>query len=127
VAFKSWVGSDAVARYVNETMLHDTDVKRRLRAETVKLPVGNMQISPDQGALLAFLAKAVGAKRALEVGTFTGYSALCVAEALPPDGKLVACDVSEEWTAIARRYWREAGLEQRSNYAWAPPPPPWKK
>lgn len=120
MAFKSLVGSDAVASYVNEAILHDTDVKRRLRAETAKLPMGQMQISRDQGALLALMAKIVGAKRALEVGTFTGYSAMCVAEALPADGKLVACDVSEEWTGIARRYWREAGLAERIDLRLGP-------
>src|ERR1051326_2859975 len=100
MAFKSWVKSDSVARYVNQTMLRDSDIKRRLREETAKMPNGQMQISPDQGQLLALLGKSLGARRALEVGTFTGYSALCVAEALPADGKLVACDVSDEWTSV---------------------------
>jgi len=70
-----------------------------------------MQIGADQGALMALLIRLIGARRALEVGTFTGYSAMVVAEALPPEGQLITCDVSEEWTAIARRYWREAGLD----------------
>jgi predicted O-methyltransferase YrrM len=72
-----------------------------------------MQIGPDQGALLALLVRLIGAKRTLEIGTFTGYSALTVAQALPDGGKLIACDISEEWTGIARRYWREAGLDDR--------------
>lgn len=72
-----------------------------------------MQIAPEQGALLTLLARAIGARRALEVGTFTGYSALCIARGLPADGRLLCCDVSEEWTAIARRYWARAGLAER--------------
>lgn len=111
--FKSRLKSDATARYVNQTIFRDSDLKQRLREETATLLRGHMQVTPDQGAFLAFLAQAIGAKRTLEIGTFTGYSALCVAEVLPPEGKLVACDVSEEWTAIARRYWKEAGLADR--------------
>jgi caffeoyl-CoA O-methyltransferase len=88
----------------------ETPLQQRLRAETARLPNARMQISPDQGALLALLARLTGTRRALEVGTFTGYSALAVAAALPDDGRLIACDVSEEWTRVARRYWREAGL-----------------
>lgn len=72
-----------------------------------------MQIAPEQGALLTLLARAIGARRALEVGTFTGYSALCIARGLSADGRLLCCDVSEEWTAIARRYWERAGLAER--------------
>jgi predicted O-methyltransferase YrrM len=72
-----------------------------------------MQISPHQGQQIGLLARAIGARRAVEVGTFTGYSALCIAEALPPDGKLWCCDVSETWTKVARRAWKEAGIESR--------------
>jgi predicted O-methyltransferase YrrM len=79
-----------------------------------------MQIGADQGALLALLAKLVGARRAIEIGTFTGYSALAVASALPADGKLICCDVSEEWTSIARRYWQEAGVAGRIELRLAP-------
>lgn len=120
MAFKSQVRSDAVAQYVNETMLHETDVQRRLRAATAQLPVGGMQISADQGALLAFLVRMLGARRALEIGTFTGYSTLCVAMALPADGRLIACDVSAEWTTIAQRYWKEAGVADRIELRLAP-------
>jgi predicted O-methyltransferase YrrM len=91
----------------------ESDVARRLRAETAKLDRAGMQIGTDQAALLALLARSIGARRALEIGTFTGMSALAVAAALPEDGRLVACDVSEEWTSVARRYWREAGVEAR--------------
>jgi caffeoyl-CoA O-methyltransferase len=99
--------------YTLATWLRDSDVKKRLREETSKLTSGGMQIGPDQGQLMALLVKAIGAKRIIEVGTFTGYSALSMAEALPEDGRLVACDVSKEWTAIARRYWQEAGVAEK--------------
>lgn len=99
--------------YTLATWLRDSDVKKRLREETRKLTAGGMQIGPDQGQLMALLVKAIGAKRIVEVGTFTGYSALSMAEALPEDGRLVACDVSKEWTTIARRYWQEAGVAEK--------------
>lgn len=99
--------------YVDAHWLRDSDVKRWLREETSKLPGGMMQVAADQGQLMALLARAIGARIAVEVGTFTGYSALCVAEALPPTGKLYACDVSEEWTRVGRRYWNEAGVADR--------------
>ncbi|TWT11829.1 O-methyltransferase [Reyranella sp. CPCC 100927] len=99
--------------YVDANWLRDSDVKRWLREETSKLPGGMMQVAADQGQLMALLARAIGARIAVEVGTFTGYSALCVAEALPPTGKLHACDVSEEWTRVGRRYWNEAGVADR--------------
>src|SRR3954447_20930573 len=92
---------DAVANYVCDVMTPETPVQRRLREETANLPRGPMQISPDQGAILAFLVRLIGTRIALEIGTFTGYSALSVAAALPPDGRLTACDVSAEWTQIA--------------------------
>jgi caffeoyl-CoA O-methyltransferase len=72
-----------------------------------------MQIAPEQGTFMTMLARAIGARRAIELGTFTGYSAICIARALPQDGNLLCCDVSEEWTAMARRYWRRAGLDDR--------------
>jgi predicted O-methyltransferase YrrM len=102
----------AVERYVAE-VCREGPLERRLRAETARLPEGGMQVGPDQAALLTLLARLVGARRALEIGTFTGMSALAVARALPPDGMLVACDVSEAWTAIARRYWAESGVAGR--------------
>ena len=85
----------------------------RLRAATVSVAHNDMQIGADQGELMALLVRLIGARRCIEVGTYTGYSALAVALALPADGKLITCDVSAEWTAIARRYWREAGVESR--------------
>jgi predicted O-methyltransferase YrrM len=104
---------EAVERYVSEVITRETALQQRLRAETAALPHGRMQIGPDEGALLALLVRLTGARKALEVGTFTGYSALTVAAALPEGGKLITCDVSEEWTRIARRYWDEAGLSGR--------------
>src|SRR5437763_12333049 len=111
---------DAVERYVNETVTRETPLQRRLRAETAQLPGAQMQIGPDQGALMALLVRLTGARKALEIGVFTGYSALAVASALPADGKLIACDVSEEWTRIARRYWQEAGVASRIDLRLGP-------
>ena len=104
---------EAVERYVTRVIAKESPVQERLRAETARLPEARMQIGPDQAQLLALLARLVGARRALEIGTFTGMSALAVAAALPAGGRLVACDTSEEGTAIARRYWAEAGLADR--------------
>ena len=104
---------EPVERYVAFDITTETPVQKRLRAETERLPEGGMQIGPDQGALLALLVRTIGAKRAIEIGTFTGYSALAVAMALPVGGRLICCDRSEEWTAIARRYWKEAGVAER--------------
>ena len=111
---KNWAKIDgALADYVDANWLRESPVRRRLREETAKLPRAGMQISAHQGQQIALLARAIGARRAVEVGTFTGYSSLSIAEALPEDGKLWCCDVSEEWTRIARRYWKEAALESR--------------
>jgi caffeoyl-CoA O-methyltransferase len=88
-------------------------VLARLREVTSTRPEAEMQISPEQGQFMALLAQLIGARRCIELGTYTGYSALAVALALPPDGKLIACDVSDEWTRIGRPFWREAGVESR--------------
>jgi len=112
--------TEAVDRYLGTVVVHETPVQKRLREETSKLPEAGMQIGADQGVFLAFLARLVGARRAIEVGTFTGYSALSVASALAPDGRLVCCDVSEKWTSIARRYWAEAGIADRIELRLAP-------
>ena len=118
---KSWPKIEgALADYVDANWLRESPLKRRLREETAKLPQAGMQISAHQGQQIAWLARAIGARRAVEVGTFTGYSALCIAEALPADGKLWCCDVSEQWTGIARRYWKEAGVESRIELTIAP-------
>ena len=99
--------------YVLRASSREPDVLARLRQATASLPESEMQIGPDQGQLLALLVKLIGARRCIEIGTYTGYSALAVALALPADGRLVACDVNDEWTSIGRRFWREAGVESR--------------
>jgi len=89
-------------------------IAAELAKETEALgPISMMQVSPEQGAFMTLLARAIGARSAVEVGTFTGYSALCVARGLPEDGRLLCCDVSEEWTAIGRRYWERAGVAHK--------------
>src|SRR5205809_1964438 len=96
--------------YIRAMSLREPDVLRRLREETAPLPLARMQISPEQGQFMGLLTRLLGARMTIEVGVFTGYSSISVALALPDDGKIIACDVSEEWTSIARRYWREAGV-----------------
>ena len=98
----------------------ESDVARRLRAETSGMAHAGMQIGPDQAAFLALLVRSTGARRAIEIGTFTGMSALAVASALPADGRLVCCDISVEWTDVARRYWAEAGVAERIDLRIAP-------
>ena len=106
--------------YLLEVSLRESDILRRLRQETALDPRANMQIAPEQGQFMAMLVGLMGAVRALEIGVFTGYSSICIAQALPKDGLLVACDVSEQWTRVARRYWREAGLEGKIDLRLAP-------
>jgi len=111
----------AIQRYVVEHSSPIDEVQRSLIAETEALGfVSIMQISPEQGAFMEQFARLLGARRVIEVGTFTGYSALCFARALPPDGTLLCCDVSEEWTAIGRRHWEKAGLASRIDLRIAP-------
>jgi predicted O-methyltransferase YrrM len=105
--------TDELHRYLVDHSVREPAVLARLRTATASLPQAQMQIGPEQGQLMALLAKLVGAKRCIEVGVFTGYSSLAVALALPEDGRILACDVSEQWTAIARRFWREAGVERK--------------
>ncbi|HEY7638079.1 MAG TPA: class I SAM-dependent methyltransferase [Steroidobacteraceae bacterium] len=105
--------TDDIHRYLVEHSVREPEVLARLRAATASLPQAQMQIGPEQGQLMALLARLVGAQRCIEIGVFTGYSSLAVALALPEDGRILACDVSEEWTAIARRFWREAGVEHK--------------
>ncbi len=104
---------DALTAYVRDHSESPDDVERELIAETARLPNAGMQVAPEQARFLSLLVKLSGAHRVLEVGTFTGYSALAMARALPAGGRLVACDVSEEWTSIARRYWTRAGVADR--------------
>lgn len=104
---------DALYQYLLDVSLRDSPLKARLRAETAVLPMARWQIAPEQGQFLALLVKLTGARRVLEIGTFTGYSALCMAEALPEDGHLLCCDLPGDYNEIARAYWREAGIESR--------------
>ena len=105
--------TDPLYDYLLSVSVREPQVLRDLRAETAKLSEAGMQIGPDQGRFMSLLIKLIGAKRTLEVGTFTGYSALTVALALPEDGRVIACDVSEEWTSIGRRYWQQAGVAHK--------------
>jgi caffeoyl-CoA O-methyltransferase len=106
--------------YVRRVGVREPAFLARLREETQKLPEAIMQIAPEQGALMALLVRMLGARRALEVGTFTGYSSTCVALALPDDGQIVCCDVSREWTDVARRTWQEAGVAHKVDLRLAP-------
>jgi predicted O-methyltransferase YrrM len=101
---------DRLNRYLADNHPSEHQVLAELRKLTAKMPGSEMQVAPEQGHLLAFLARLIGAKNALEIGTFTGYSALAVALALPRDGHLVACDVNEAWTSIGRQHWEKAGV-----------------
>ena len=112
--------TDTLYDYLLSVSLRETDLQRRLREETATLSMARMQISPEQGQFMALIARLTGARRCLEVGVFTGYSSLAVALALPEDGRIVACDVSEEWTSVARRYWAEAGVADRVDLRLAP-------
>ena len=108
-----------VLDYVH-SVTRESDVQRRLRERTATMPDAQMQISPDEAAFLSFLVKATGARKAIEIGTFTGYSALAIASALSPDGTLVCCDISTEWTNIGKSFWREAGVAERIDLRIAP-------
>ncbi len=112
--------TDALYAYMLDVSLREPEVLERLRAETAEMPEHNMQIAPEQGQFMALLVELLGARRTLEVGTFTGYSALAVALALPDDGQVVALDINESYAAVARRYWREAGVEDRINLRIGP-------
>lgn len=118
---KATTGLDpALYDYILKTTLREPEILARLRRETDSHPRAGMQISPDQGQLLALLVELLGARRIIEVGTFTGYSSLAMALALPDDGEMVCCDVSEDYTSVARRYWAEAGVAGRITLRLAP-------
>ena len=106
--------------YLLNVSLREADVLRRLREETAALPLAIMQIAPEQGQFMALLVELTGAVRCIEVGVFTGYSSLAVALALPAQGRITACDISEEFTALARRYWAEAGVDHKIDLRLAP-------
>lgn len=111
---------DSLYSYLLDVSLRETPLLKRLRDETQALPTARWQVAPEQGQFLALLVKLTGARRLLEVGTFTGYSALCMAAALPDDGSLICCDIPGDYNATAVRYWEEAGLAERIDLRLAP-------
>ena len=111
---------DQLYNYLLSVSLREPEILLKLRQETASHPRSTMQISPEQGQFMRLLVQLIGAKKTLEVGVFTGYSSLSVALALPDDGKIIAADVSEEFTAIARRYWQEAGVADKIDLRLAP-------
>lgn len=117
---KSSITVEKVARYVAEKITVESPLENKLRQETRKLPSGGMISSSDVGALLAILAQTAQTKKALEIGTFTGYTALKIASALPEGGKLICCDISDEWTSIGKPFWKEAGLSNKIDLRLAP-------
>ena len=112
--------TDSLYEYLLSVSLREPDLLRRLREETAALPNARMQIAPEQGQFMALMVQLTGARHCLEVGVFTGYSSLAVALALPDGGRIVACDVSEEWTTVARRYWSAAGVAHKIDLRLAP-------
>lgn len=104
---------DRLYDYLLAISVDESELLQQLRAETATIEFSVMQISPEQGQFMALLVRLIGAKRALEIGTFTGYSSICIANALLEGGSLVCCDDSEEWTAMAKKYWSLAGIEDR--------------
>ena len=112
--------SDELVDYLRVVGSREPEVLARLRAETAALPQHDMQVAPEEGAFLAMLVELTGTRRCVEIGTFTGYSSTAMGLALPDDGRLVCCDVSEEWTTIARRAWIEAGVDHKITLAIAP-------
>jgi predicted O-methyltransferase YrrM len=111
---------DELQAYLVAHGVREPEPLQRLRAETAKLPQHDMQIAPEQGALMAMLVRLTNARRCLELGTFTGYSAMAVALALPPDGRITCCDVSRKWTDIAKRHWTDAGVADRIDLRLGP-------
>ncbi len=105
--------NDTLYDYLLAHSPDETDAQMNLREHTAGLEWSQMQIAPEQGFFMAFLVRLLGVRNALEIGVYTGYSSLSVAQALPGDGRLVACDVSKEWTDIARQYWQQAGVDQK--------------
>ena len=106
--------------YYRSVTLREPDILRRLRDETLRLPNAQMQISPEQGQFFRLLAELFHFRRTIEIGVFTGYSCLNLALALPPDGRIVACDINKEWADIAQRYWSEAGVQSKIEFKLGP-------
>ena len=104
---------DRIYGYLCDVSINEPELLRQLREETSQIEYAVMQISPEQGQFMSLLIKLMGAKRAIEIGTFTGYSSICIATAMPADGKLICCDISPQWTDIAEKYWAKAGIEDK--------------
>jgi predicted O-methyltransferase YrrM len=117
---KTWELNPHIYDYLISVSLREPEILRQLREETANHPMGVMQIAPEQGQFMSLLVQLMNAKKILEIGVFTGYSSLSMALALPPEGQIIACDVSEEYTSIARRYWERAGLANKINLRLAP-------
>lgn len=111
---------ETLYNYLCAISLREPPLLEQLRQETGQMPMAQMQIAPEQGQFLRLLLRLLGARRAIEVGVFTGYSSLCIAESLPEDGYLLACDLDADWTAVARRYWQAAGVADRMELRLAP-------
>jgi len=109
-----------LCQYILDVSLRETPVLKQLRQVTAKLPAARMQISPEQGQFMALLVQLIGARKTLEVGTFTGYSSLVVATALPANGRVVCCDINEEWTNIAKEFWQQGGVDHKITLHLAP-------
>jgi caffeoyl-CoA O-methyltransferase len=109
-----------ICEYIEEHSVREIPLLKRLRDETASHPRATMQVPVEEGQLLQLLVKMIGARRTLEIGVFTGYSSLAVALALPADGRIVACDISDEYTSVARRYWAEAGVAEKIDLRIAP-------
>ena len=119
--YSSTIGIDSkLHNYLLSVCLREHRILFKLRQETAKHPMGIMQIAPEQGQLMSLLVQLMGAKKTLDIGVFTGYSSLCVALALPADGKVIACDISEEETTIAQRYWQQADVADKIDLRLAP-------
>ena len=114
------LGSKHLSDYLHSVSLREPEILTQLRQETAQHPMGKMQIAPEQGQFMALLVQLIGAKKTLDVGVFTGYSSLVVALALPPDGKLLACEMNQEYAAIARRWWQKAGVADKIDLHIAP-------
>ncbi|MFP4299767.1 MAG: class I SAM-dependent methyltransferase, partial [Spirulinaceae cyanobacterium] len=112
--------NDSLLHYIQSVSVQESEVLKQLRIETAKQPMAVMQIAPEQGQFMSFLVQVLNAKKTLEIGVFTGYSALVVALALPPDGQVIACDISEEYTAIAQQFWQQAGVAEKIDLRLAP-------
>lgn len=112
--------SDELSTYLQQVSLRDSVLLARLRDETRGMPMAGMQVSAEQGQFMQLLVKALDIRRAIEIGVYTGYSSLCVALAMPEDGRIIACDINEEWTSVARRYWDEAGVGHKIELRLAP-------